>query len=284
MKRSLLFIAIIALAAFALSGCQFVLGIILDPDLEVTNVELTGPVEAPTGMVISVGNWGGMAEDIELGVYITSTDQVSTNDVLVYRNDSRRFDLEWNEEDQITLNFEVDFRPFIEQNSIELPPGPYRLGVILDPDDRLDDKDPYNNKGVSQELPGLFGGGSGIDWDAEYVWLPALDSPIFETIASWGTHLFKFSTPAAGTYFISVTGITAGGDLGWYLLDYADLDYWYSEGFSMGDWLAIADSSDVNGDEINSVYLPAGMMCYLVIDEWADPGFDVSYTLTVNTP
>lgn len=160
MKKSLLYIAIVALIAFALSGCNFVFSLILDPDLTVENIEMTEDQNGDViGLRITFANYGGGAEDVEYAIYLSYSEQVNpATDFLLYKS---TFDVDWNSEEVITLSVENDIIPYMTANDLYAPNGQFHFGVFVDPDDRIDEGDETDNDGAYG--PYDFGGGGTAD-------------------------------------------------------------------------------------------------------------------------
>jgi hypothetical protein len=115
-------------------------------------------------------------------------------------------------------------------------------------------------------------GDSETDWESLFTAINR-NQTYNNTISSFGTQLFKFTTAGAGDYTISVTSISVGGDMGWELYDDPDPN--------VAVYVGGSDVNFDNGDEIDTVTLLGSRKYYLVIDEWADPGSSVNYSLLV---
>ena len=89
------------------------------------------------------------------------------------------------------------------------------------------------------------------------------------TISSFGVQNFVFTPSTSGTYTIAITNTSAGGDMGWQMYD--------ESSFLVG----AEDEFSDNSDEIGTVELTGGMTYVIRVDEWADPGTTVNYTLTI---
>lgn len=107
----------------------------------------------------------------------------------------------------------------------------------------------------------------------------SLNSPLNDTIPSYGTKVYRFQTAEAGDYTISLTNLAS--DLGWILVSYDPSDV------SIIDLFNNPFIDDVNGDryfstaeEVFTETLSADTYYMIVVDEWDDSG-DSRYTLQV---
>jgi hypothetical protein len=156
MRKSALFVAIVVFATIVLSGCGQVIGLVLKADLTVESIQVSEGPDGWTGMSITFGNWGGPPDnDAEYAVYLSYGSQINpAADFLIYRSE---FQIDWNSEKIVFLNFETDVDPYIRSNNLFIPEGDLYLGVFVDPDDREAERDELNNDATVG--PFLFGGG-----------------------------------------------------------------------------------------------------------------------------
>jgi hypothetical protein len=165
MRRGILYIAIIALAVLTLSGCGFVISLVLESDLTVENIEIT---EDSSGYIIgtriTIANYGGNAEDVEFSIYLSYSSSVNpATDFLIYTGNAG--DIDWNDEEVVPLSVENDINPYIQQNDLFVPEGEFYFGVFVDPDDRIEEGDETDNDGTAG--PYFFGGGGTADLDPD---------------------------------------------------------------------------------------------------------------------
>ena len=156
MKRGLLIVAIIALATFALSSCSFVLGMVLKPDLMVENIVVSvdpGTDEITTLRIYFYNN-GGDAEDVSFVVVLTPDELVSpyAGDYVVYWGS---FDIGWNQDKYVDINM-ADILQTIGDEWV--PAGDYYIGVMVDPDDQIKEREETDNEATTPDR-WLFGGG-----------------------------------------------------------------------------------------------------------------------------
>jgi hypothetical protein len=99
-----------------------------------------------------------------------------------------------------------------------------------------------------------------------------------ETIASYGTRVYRILTTTSGSYAISLTNLAS--DLGWTLCSYDASD---DSPDDLVDNVLDNDNGDQHADTTSEVYaeiLDAGTYYYIVVDEYDDAG-PSSYTLQV---
>ncbi|MCK4516470.1 MAG: hypothetical protein KAU31_14510, partial [Spirochaetaceae bacterium] len=161
MKRGLVFIAIIALAAFALSGCGTVLGFVFETNLWIDNIELDTPDGNIAGVNIRFRNDGVWVDDVEFIVVLSSDAIIDDSDIVVYEG---YFDIGFKGEEHYNVGRVVDMEPYLGDTGV--PDGDYHIGVIVDPWDDIDEDDERDNTRVSQNKAYWgAGGASGLDPD-----------------------------------------------------------------------------------------------------------------------
>jgi len=165
MKRTILYAAILVLAAMALSGCGFVFNLVLNPDFEVVSVNvLTGASDEITGLRITFGNWGGGAENIPYVIVFSYDTTVSptAGDFVIYEGEIPS--LEWNDEIPVDVSGQA-IQDYIDASSGGfVPEGQFYIGVFIDPNNDFEERDEFNNENTTGQSF-LFGGGGEIPAD-----------------------------------------------------------------------------------------------------------------------
>lgn len=167
------------------------------------------------------------------------------------------------------------------------PTGYYSLGLVyawadtFEPQDvyiELDTDGVYVNFGDDPPAytvpdggwPSGCGGGNGIFPTTNV----ELDTPLSPSLNGGAVHGYQFTTGASGSYTVSVTGISSGGDLSWTVIDTA-LTTIYGE----------QDDHFDSSDEVGTVNLPASSSFFVVVEEWALPSSStVNFDLLVSSP
>jgi hypothetical protein len=173
MKRIVLGSAVIVLAVLALTGCgrvfDFVSGL-FGQDLMVDDVEILYSGDEISGLRVRFYNQGSAVDSVKYVVVFSTDETISTAvDFTVYED---WIDLERNGEKQVDISGVNQIMPYVETNQVEIPPGDYYLGVFIDPEDEVDERDSSNNERASSDQF-FFGGGSasgqGFEVEIEYV-------------------------------------------------------------------------------------------------------------------
>ena len=103
-----------------------------------------------------------------------------------------------------------------------------------------------------------------------------LDTPLDDTIPSWGTNYYTFQAPTTGSYTISLTLLTS--DCDWELYEYISecIDDYIAVGAPL-----IADSwNDGLSDEVVTINPLSSGKYLLIVDEYDDSGA-ASYTVAI---
>lgn len=205
MKRSLLFIAIIALAAFALSGCQFVIGFIFETDLSIENIQLVFSGDEFTGVEITVRNDGAKVEDVKYDVVLSADQNADYGDTVLYN-------------DQFNIDFKDTTNIWVPVDNMDLfavddPPGEYYFGIILD----VDDKDSSDNSATSRDWIYWEGGGGATLPEDMYEYDNDQASAYYASLPAYQYHTFHYN-----------------GDVDWVMVDVPEGYYLVAETWSAG--------------------------------------------------
>ncbi|MCK4516471.1 MAG: hypothetical protein KAU31_14515 [Spirochaetaceae bacterium] len=164
MKRGILIVAIIALATFALSSCGFVLGMVLKPDLMVEDIQVSvDPItDEITTLRIYFYNNGGDADGVQFVVVLTPDELVSpfAGDYVVYWGS---FNIGWNQDVYVDINM-AEILETIGEGYV--PASDYYIGVMVDPDNQIEEREETDNEGITPDR-WLFGGGGSVDLAAD---------------------------------------------------------------------------------------------------------------------
>jgi hypothetical protein len=141
---------IIVGAVVALAGCDFLAWFIPEPefvDVGVTSVVVddsgTTGVETVT---ITFANSGMSVENVVYAVVISNGESLSYfSDLVIYESE---VDLPFNESTTVIVTRD-QIDDYLTATAETYSPGSYYIGVIMDPQDRLDDSTGSDNQGVS---------------------------------------------------------------------------------------------------------------------------------------
>ena len=140
MKRILMIATVVLLAAITLTGCDTVLGLVFKPNLAVEHVNIIAPDDNFAGLEFEVRNEGAAQENVEYEVVMTLNQFNEFEFITVFRDD---FDISFKDNKTISVGFERDIKPFV--GDLELEPGTYFVGVIVDSGDDVDETDEDDN-------------------------------------------------------------------------------------------------------------------------------------------
>ncbi len=153
MKRSLLLIVIVGLAAFALSGCGQVVGLVFEPNLYVDDVQIQEFDGQFAGVNIWVRNEGVWLDDVAFAV-VLSVDQFADDfDYVVYQDE---FNIGFKGDEEVSVQ-----RAYMDMNGV--PEGDYYVGVLVDFWDDVDETDERDNNGASFNTVFIGADGGGGD-------------------------------------------------------------------------------------------------------------------------
>ena len=136
MKRVLMFAAIVLMAALTLAGCDTVLGLIFEPNLSIEYVSIVFVNDEFAGVEFSVRNEGIGEEDVQYAIVLSEDQFADPFDTIVFEDD---FDIDFKDDKDISVGLVRDIQPYIGE--LEVPPGNYFVGVIIDTDDDVDESD-----------------------------------------------------------------------------------------------------------------------------------------------
>ena len=140
--------ALVVLAVLvSLSGCGFLLGVVLGDDVGVVNVVAddsgTNGIESVT---ITFASYSSNPDDVPYAIVLSNGQSLSYySDVVIYEGE---VDLQLSQTTTVIVTrSEIDAHLTLTGESAAT--GDYYVGVIMDPMDTLDDTDPSDNQGVS---------------------------------------------------------------------------------------------------------------------------------------
>lgn len=152
---------LVLLLSMALTGCDSVLGLVFKPDLTVTSVEplknLAGEI---TAVRLVVANEGIVSAEPATYAIVMSADTTISiaADTVVWED---TVELAAGEEKQIDVSGPDQINQWMADHGVtDIPAGNYYLGVFIDPDDRVAEKDETNNEGASDVSFEMTAGGA----------------------------------------------------------------------------------------------------------------------------
>jgi uncharacterized protein YceK len=140
--KTLKVLALAAFVMFSLSGCGFVVSLIVGEDVGAYEVTSSGG-----DILFYAANWGFSEDNVEFDIYFStnSFETISIDDALVY---SGSVDLEWSDYKLVRIAA-ADWQYFTQYYGDNPPYGNYYIKVHMDPSYKLDDSDVADNIGVS---------------------------------------------------------------------------------------------------------------------------------------
>lgn len=144
--RLILVIALVAGTSLAISSCDSVFGLVFKPDLAVAEVEpLMDGTDALTGVRILFENSGLVAApEAEYHVVISPDQTIDiSDDPIIYIG---AVQLDGGAERQIDVSYSSDILPWLEANVEWMAGGTRYLGVFMDGNDRIEEKEETNNE------------------------------------------------------------------------------------------------------------------------------------------
>lgn len=200
MKKRVMYITLIVLAAVIMGGCSQIIGLVFEPNLYIDFIDVLTFNEDWAGITVGFRNDGVWQNDVGFGVYFSDDPFIDENDFRAYED---WFSIGFNGDESITIQ-----RAYM--NLSGLAAGDYYIGVIVDHYNEIDESDDRDNTYELNDMlyVGGDGGSGGIapdEWEpdngtAEYQWVGTAGLP-------WQYHNFHEGTDE-DWFFVDFSGGT----------------------------------------------------------------------------
>ena len=204
-------------------------------DLTVSSVEPLFSSGAIAGIRMVLGNTGESAMDVLYQIFFSEDPTISkVTDVKIYEASAQ---IAANGEKQIDLGTETDINPYIKNNQISITGGDYYIGVIVDPNDAVNETSETNNEAVSSTT-----------YPVEAVYLDGSVTVDLSNAEAYQGKSVYFGIAPTGTQDFEASGmgvIASNGTAGATAQNYPDGGTWTALGGAEYDLYYFID---VNGD------------------------------------